>query len=93
MKKNYSLYGLPKKVEFCSRCTISNQRPRSVVEFKNKDNQKKGIQFGKNQICEACYYSETKTKINSAVVNNSFNSLYILQSNSILTEDWLLKAV
>ena len=64
MKKNYSLYGLPEKVEFCSRCTISNQRPRSVVEFKNKDNQKKGIQFGKNQICEACYYSETKTKIN-----------------------------
>jgi N-acetyl sugar amidotransferase len=63
MKKNYSLYGLPEKVEFCSRCTISNQRPRSVVEFKNKDNQKKGIQFSKNQICEACYYSETKTKI------------------------------
>lgn len=63
MKKNYSLYGLPEKVEFCTRCTISNQRPRSVVEFKNKNNQKKGIQFNKKKICEACLYNETKEEI------------------------------
>ena len=63
MKKNYSLFGLPEEIEFCSKCTISNQRPRSVIEFKNKDNLKKGIQFGKSKICEACYYNETKTKI------------------------------
>ena len=64
MKKNYSLYGLPKKIEFCTQCTISNQRPRSVIEFKNKDNQKKGIQFNDKKICEACIYSKTKEEIN-----------------------------
>jgi N-acetyl sugar amidotransferase len=63
MKKNYSLYGLPEKIEYCAQCTISNQRPRSVVEFKNKDNQKKGIQFSKDRICEACVYNKKKDKI------------------------------
>ena len=32
---NFSLYGLPEKVLFCKKCVISNQRPSSVVEFKN----------------------------------------------------------
>ena len=31
-----ALYGLPLRVKFCRRCVISNQRPSSVVEFKNK---------------------------------------------------------
>ena len=35
MNKNISMYGLPEKVEFCSKCVMTNQRPRSVVEFKN----------------------------------------------------------
>ena len=26
-------YGLPTRVEFCSRCVISNQRPSSAREF------------------------------------------------------------
>ncbi len=43
MKKNISLYGLPEKVEFCSKCVMSNQRPRSVVEFKNISNKKNGL--------------------------------------------------
>ena len=25
-------YGLPRKVEFCTRCVISNQRPNSAIE-------------------------------------------------------------
>lgn len=58
--KNYSLYGLPENVEFCSKCTISNQRPESVVEFKNTHNQEKsGIKFIGN-ICEPCKYNEIK---------------------------------
>ena len=61
MKKNSSLFGLPESVIFCSKCVISNQRPRSVVEFKNKDNIKKGMQIDK--ICDACKYNETKNKI------------------------------
>ncbi len=61
-RKNYSLFGLPDKVEFCKKCVISNQRPNSVVEFKNKDDQKKGIKISKN-VCEACNYQEIKNKI------------------------------
>tara|TARA_B100000123_G_scaffold260614_1_gene227124 strand:- start:307 stop:474 length:168 start_codon:yes stop_codon:yes gene_type:complete len=34
-------YGLPKKVRFCKKTLISNQRPNSTVEFKNKINSKK----------------------------------------------------
>ena len=47
-KKNFSLYGLPEKIEFCEKCVISNQRPSSVVEFKNQDDQKEGIEFDQN---------------------------------------------
>ena len=63
MKKNYSLFGLPEKIEFCSKCIISNQRPNSVVEFKNKNQNKRGINFDENNICEACRYNELKSKI------------------------------
>ena len=41
LNKNYSIYGLPEKVKFCKKCTISNQRPSSTVEFKSKNNLKK----------------------------------------------------
>jgi len=64
MKKNYSLYGLPNEIKFCKSCSISNQRPRSVVEFKNLNDEKKGIQFKEKGICEVCNYSKKKKKIN-----------------------------
>ena len=64
MKKNYSHYGLPKIVKFCKKCVISNQRPNSVIEFKNKNNQKKGIFFNSEGVCQACEYSELKSNIN-----------------------------
>jgi N-acetyl sugar amidotransferase len=54
------LFGLPEKVEFCSRCVISNQRPRSTVEFKNsKDEIKQTIEF-QNGVCEACLFNDEK---------------------------------
>ena len=37
--KNY--YGLPKKVIFCKKTLISNQRPNSAVEFNHNKNSKK----------------------------------------------------
>ena len=43
-------YNLPKKVIFCKKCVISNQRPR--------------IEFDKEGICNACRYFEHKKKIN-----------------------------
>jgi len=57
-------YGLPKDVQFCKKCIISNQRPSSVVEFKNKSSHlKQTINFDEYGICSACKYAETKEKI------------------------------
>ena len=43
---------------------MSNQRPQSVVEFKNSNNQKLGLNIDSNSsICDACNYNETKKKI------------------------------
>jgi N-acetyl sugar amidotransferase len=65
MSKSFSLFGLPDEVIFCSKCVMSNQRPRSVVEFKNTDNQKKGLKIDtKSNECDACKYNETKKEIN-----------------------------
>jgi N-acetyl sugar amidotransferase len=56
MKKgnNYdvpTMYNLPKKVKFCKKCTMSNQRPR--------------ISFDKHDVCSACNFAEYKQhKIN-----------------------------
>ena len=38
-------YGLPKKVMYCKKCVISNQRPSSTVEFKNQNKNKEYINF------------------------------------------------
>ena len=64
MSNNFSMYGLPEEVVFCSKCVMSNQRPQSVVEFKNNDNQKSGLKIDSNSsVCDACNYNETKKKI------------------------------
>ena len=58
------LYGLPKDVLFCKTCVISNQRPNSSVEFKNKkDSKKNTINFDENLICDACKVRNKKTEI------------------------------
>ena len=69
--KNYSFniknpkvfYGLEKKVEYCSICTISNQRPVSELEFKhNQKTKKKTVKFEDN-ICSAYKVIKQKKKI------------------------------
>ncbi len=61
--KNY--YGLPKKVIFCKKTLISNQRPNSAVEFyHNKNTQKKTLNIDKNRISDSWKYSRIKLKIN-----------------------------
>ena len=40
---------IPKKILWCKRCCISNQRPRII--------------FDKNQICSACKFSDYKNSI------------------------------
>jgi superfamily II helicase len=65
--KKTNFLGLPEKVEFCKKCVISNQRPSSVIEFKNKQEQAKPtIKFDEDNICSACRYQEVKEKINWA---------------------------
>jgi len=55
---NSKFYNLPKNIEFCKLCVISNQRPSSVVEFKHTINQKKPtIQF-EHGVCSACNYKK-----------------------------------
>jgi len=55
------MYGLPVEVKFCKRCVISNQRPSSTVEFKNKaDVKKETIHFDAEGVCDACRFAEKK---------------------------------
>lgn len=51
-------------VQYCTKCVISNQRPSSVVEFKNKSEDiKPKINFIEG-VCSACLWSIEKEKIN-----------------------------
>ena len=55
------LFGLPRNVEFCSRCVISNQRPNSTVEFQHTvESEKETISFDVDNICDACRLAEKK---------------------------------
>lgn len=56
-----TLFGLPEKVVYCKKCVISNQRPRSTVEFQNKpEDTKDTIAFDSDGICEACKFNDEK---------------------------------
>ena len=60
-----TLYGLPRKVIFCKKTLISNQRPTSSIEFyHNKKSKKKTLFIDKNQISDSWKYSRRKKKIN-----------------------------
>jgi predicted PP-loop superfamily ATPase len=57
-------FGLPLEVKFCKKCTTSNQRPQTSVEFKNKKSSKKNfIEFDEEGVCAACRYAESKKNI------------------------------
>ena len=58
-----TLYGLPKKVRFCKKTLISNQRPSSSIEFKhNKDSKKKTLHIDKNDISDTWKQTRLKKK-------------------------------
>lgn len=60
-----TLFGLPKKVIFCKKTLISNQRPSSAIEFKhNIKSKKKTINIDSNGISDSWKYSRKKLKIN-----------------------------
>ncbi len=59
-----AFYGLPSEVRFCRKCTISNQRPSSVVEFKNRASDRKPtIEFDAEGVCSACRFAEIKDRV------------------------------
>jgi len=63
--KNF--YGLPKKVVFCKKTLISNQRPNSAIEFHhNKKTKKETLNIDKNGLSDSWKYSRIKLKINFA---------------------------
>jgi N-acetyl sugar amidotransferase len=62
-EKLQAYFGLPKKIKFCTKCSISNQRPNSAVEMKNKNKNKKTIAFNEAGVCSACSFNSDKKDI------------------------------
>lgn len=59
-----TMYGTPERVEWCSRCVVSNQRPSSVVEKTARPEDPKPTIAFHHGVCSACLYVETKKRIN-----------------------------
>jgi N-acetyl sugar amidotransferase len=60
-----SLYNLPKKIIFCTKCVMSNQRPSSIPEFFH-DKKRRGAKYLNidDGVCDACRFNEIKKNIN-----------------------------
>ena len=71
------MYNLQKKVIFCKKCVMSDQRPSSIPEFTHTIERKnaKYLNINENGICDACLVNEEKKKINW---NERENQLKIL---------------
>ena len=71
-------------IKYCIECVISNQRPSSVVEFKNKlEDIKPKIQFTEG-VCSACIWEKEKSKIDWSHRREELEILMI----SILEDDF-----
>ena len=58
-----SLFGLPEKVIHCQNCLMTNQKPFSINETKNKvGSGKQGLHIHSNGLCSACHYAKSKNK-------------------------------
>lgn len=56
--------GLPKAVQFCRNCVISNQKPITSLESKHSISDRKQTTRFVGGICDACRWSFEKEKIN-----------------------------
>ncbi len=71
-----TLYGLPQEVFFCKKCVMSNQRPTSSIEFKHTlETKKNTLNFNEDGICDACRFSESKSKIDWVLREKELNEL------------------
>ena len=57
---------LPNGVTYCKKCTISNQRPNTSVEYKSVSAtaNKSYMNLNDDGVCDACKFAETKININ-----------------------------
>ena len=54
-------YGLPPKVQFCTECVMSNQKPNSCFEFEHTiDTPKKSMHIQEDGVCDACHACRDK---------------------------------
>lgn len=59
-----TLFGLPERVRFCTRCVMSNQRPSSYPEFRHTiDRKTPTLHIDDEGVCDACRYSDRKEQI------------------------------
>ena len=76
MSDEFGKYGLPLEVKFCKKCTMSNQRPSSSVEFKNvKGEKKRPLSFDEHGVCDACNFAEKKKLIDWVEREKQFRDL------------------
>ncbi len=69
-------YGLPPNVEFCARCTYSNQKPNSDREYKHtRASKKPTVAFDGEGVCSACLIAEKKRAIDWAVREKELREL------------------
>lgn len=66
--KSKTLFGLPKKIIFCKKSLISNQRPNSSIEFNHSiESKKKTLFIDKKGVSDSWKYSRIKHKIDYSV--------------------------
>ena len=54
-------YGLPRHVQFCKECVMSNQKPNSCYEFEHTiDSIKKTMVIQQDGVCDACHACHNK---------------------------------
>ena len=62
-----AFFGLPNNVQFCTKCSYSNQKPSSAREFVHSSSSKKDtVEFDADGVCSACRVAEAKKNVNWA---------------------------
>ena len=59
--KREAYFGLPRQVQFCKECVMSNQKPNSCYEFEHTPrSQKKTMVIQPDGVCDACHACRDK---------------------------------
>lgn len=57
-------FGLPRHIQYCSRCTYSNQKPNSEREIAhNILSQKPTLKLDEEGVCSACIVADKKRRL------------------------------